>query len=374
MNFELGEDQKLFENSLSRFLEDRAPAATPEANAGDAAQFWRELCEIGVLGALLDEEQGGFGGHSSYLIVIFEALGRAGVVAPVLEHGLVAVRLLANLGSTAQHDVLSQAIAGETRVAFVHDEPDSRYDPLHVTLRSNGGVEGNTYITGRKSLVIDAKEANWLIVSVRDEGHADAREGLSLYLVPADAPGVEIRQYETISGGTAAEINFDRVAVSEEHLLGAAGSAGAAIEAVIAAAIAAQCAQTLGAMETAMEMTAEYLKTRKQFGRPLATFQVLAHRYADLLIEMEQARSAVINAVGHLDANETMRDRHVSAAKNLIGRIGRQVAEECIQMHGGIAMTQEYALSSYAKQIVMADHRYGDCDYHLERFIDLTAE
>jgi alkylation response protein AidB-like acyl-CoA dehydrogenase len=155
--------------------------------------------------------------------------------------------------------------------------------------------------------------------------------------------------------------------------LGDAGKAFGAIETRVAIATTALCAETLGAMETACDLTREYLATRKQFGRPIGTFQALAHRMSDLLIEMEQARSAVINAAGHLDADRVTRERHVAAAKNLIGRAGRLVAEDAIQMHGGIAMTQEYELAHIAKRIVMADHRFGDTDHHLERFIALSA-
>ena len=374
MNFEFSEDQQLFADSLARLLENWASANRKSDDAVDAGQLWMELCEIGALGALFDEDVGGFGGHRSYLIVVFTALGRAGVVEPVLEHGLVAGGVLARLGTAQQRDILAQAIAGETRVAFAHDEPDSRYDPMHVGMRATTGAEGSVIISGRKSLVIGANNADWLIVSVRETGEIDADDGVSLFLIPATTAGIEIQCYEAFTGGSAADIIFDRVEITKDQILGSNGSAGTTIKAVFADAIAAQGAHTLGAMETAMHMTGEYLKTRKQFGRPLASFQVLAHRYADMVIEMEQARSAVINAVGHLRSDAVLRDRHSAAAKNLLGRVGRQIAEECVQMHGGIAMTQEYALSSYIKQIIMADHRFGDCDYHLERFIDLTAE
>lgn len=168
-------------------------------------------------------------------------------------------------------------------------------------------------------------------------------------------------------------MTLDDVTVPASARLGEAGKAAGAIEARIAAANVAQTAETLGAMETACALTKEYLGTRKQFGRPIGTFQALAHRMSDLLIEMEQARSAVILIAGNLEADSSTRERHVSATKNLIGRVGRLVGEESIQLHGGIAMTQEYELAHIAKRIVMADHRFGDVDHHLERFIALSA-
>jgi alkylation response protein AidB-like acyl-CoA dehydrogenase len=163
------------------------------------------------------------------------------------------------------------------------------------------------------------------------------------------------------------------VTVPASARLGEAGKAFKAIEARVAAANVAICAETLGAMETATRLTREYLMTRKQFGKPIGTFQALAHRMSDLLIEMEQARSAVIVAAGNLEAEYKARETHISAAKNLLGRAGRLVAEDSIQMHGGIAMTQEYELAHIAKRIIMADHRFGDTDHHLERFIALAA-
>jgi alkylation response protein AidB-like acyl-CoA dehydrogenase len=182
-----------------------------------------------------------------------------------------------------------------------------------------------------------------------------------------------VQGYALLAGGRAAEIMLDDVRLSAADRLGSAGSAFGAIEARMAAATVALCAETLGAMETATNLTRDYLGTRKQFGRPIGTFQALAHRMSDLLIEMEQARSAVINAAGHLEAERKQREINVSATKNLMGRAGRLVAEDSIQMHGGIAMTQEYELAHIAKRIVMADHRFGDTDHHLERFIALTT-
>lgn len=176
-----------------------------------------------------------------------------------------------------------------------------------------------------------------------------------------------------ISGGRAAEVVLDGVEISEDARLGTPGAALAALGATFARASVAQMAECLGAMTNAVNLTQDYLVTRQQFGRPIGTFQALQHRLAEMLIEMEQARSALINAAGHVGAEPKERDRQISAAKSLYGKIGRLIAEESIQMHGGIAMTQEYELAHIAKRIVMADHRFGDEDWHLERFIALSA-
>ncbi|PCH66223.1 MAG: hypothetical protein COC12_13490 [Rhodobacteraceae bacterium] len=238
-----------------------------------------------------------------------------------------------------------------------------------------GDVQNEQSITlnGRKAVVVNAEAADILIVSARESGGAGDQDGISLFLVPRDTEGVELLGYPMLAGGRAAEVTLTNVTLPASARLGAPGAAYPAIAERVAAAGVALAAETLGAMETAAQLTGEYMMTRKQFGRPIGTFQALQHRFSDLLIELEQARSAVINAAGNLEKDSQTRDLNVAATRNLIGRAGRLVAEEAIQMHGGIAMTQEYELAHIAKRIVMADHRFGDTDYHLERFIALSA-
>lgn len=355
MNFELTEERQMLQDTLRRYLSDKYTTAKRNdilaSDAGMSADIWGELADLGVIGALFTEDQGGFGGAGFDLAVVFEELGRAGVVEPFLDCALMGGRLLAMAG---REDIVEGVIAGTLQLAVAHGEPGGRYDLDHVTTTAQNGK-----LTGRKAVVMNAEAADHLIVSARDG------DAIALYLVDKDAPGLVVQGYPLLAGGRAAEVTLDATP-------GDALNIGlAAIEDVTALAIVAQTAETLGAMETATALTKDYLGTRKQFGRPIGTFQALAHRMADLLIELEQARSAVINAAGYLDTDE--RDLTLSASKNLIGRVGRLVAEEAIQMHGGIAMTQEYELAHIAKRIVMADHRFGDTDYHLERFIALSV-
>jgi alkylation response protein AidB-like acyl-CoA dehydrogenase len=354
MNFDLTEERQMLQDSLRRFLRDRYSTEVRnqilESEAGFSAEIWGELAELGVVGALFTEEQGGFGGAGFDIAVVFEELGRAGVVEPFMETLLVG-RLLAAAG----RDV-SAAIEGAAQYALAHAEPDARYDFAHVSATVSDGK-----ITGRKAVVLNAEAAQSLIVSAKDG------DTVGLYLVDAGASGLEIVGYPLLAGGRAGEVTLEQTPA--EPL----GLGLESLEEVQGLAIVAQCAETLGAMETAATLTREYMTTRQQFGRPIATFQVLQHRLADMLIEMDQARSAVINAAGHLEDDTRMREMSLSAAKNLLGRVGRLVAEEAIQMHGGIAMTQEYELAHIAKRIVMADHRFGDTDFHLERYIALSA-
>jgi alkylation response protein AidB-like acyl-CoA dehydrogenase len=376
MNFDLTEERQMLQDTLRRFLRDRYDTATRnkilESESGMSSEIWAELAELGVIGALFSEEQGGFGGKGFDIAVVFEELGRAGVVEPFLDTAVLAGGLIADLGDDAQQAHIEQIIGGSLQLALAHGEPSSRYDLTRVD--TTAVVKGDDILlNGRKAVVVNAEAADVLVVSARESGAQDDADGISLFLVPKDAQGLTIQGYALLAGGRAAEVTLDDVTVAASARLGAAGEASAAIEARIATANVAQTAETLGAMETAVRLTKEYLGTRKQFGRPIGTFQALAHRFSDLLIEMEQARSAVILAAGHLEADRGVRERNISATKNLIGRVGRLVGEESIQLHGGIAMTQEYELAHIAKRIVMADHRFGDVDHHLERFIALAA-
>jgi len=376
MNFDLTEERQMLQDTLRRFLRDRYDTETRnailESEGGMSAEIWAELAELGIIGALFTEEQGGFGGKGFDLAVVFEELGRAGVVEPFLDTAVLAGGLIADLGNAAQQAHVEEIISGTLQLAFAHGEPNSRYDLNRVTTTAKV-QDGGIILRGRKAVVVNAEAADMLVVSARESGDVADEAGISLFLVPATSGGLTVQGYALLAGGRAAEVTLDNVRLPEEARLGTAGEAFASIEARIAAANTALCAETLGAMETATRLTQEYLGTRKQFGRPIGSFQALAHRMADLLIELEQARSAVILAAGHLEDDTLACERHISAAKNLIGRVGRLVAEESIQMHGGIAMTQEYELAHIAKRIVMADHRFGDTDHHLERFIALAA-
>lgn len=373
MNFDLTEERQMLQDTLRRYLKDKYDTETRnrivESDTGMSAEIWAGLAELGVLGALFTEEQGGFGGAGFDIAVVFEELGRAGVVEPVLDTAVLGGGILAAAGRS---DLVEEVIGGALHLALAHGEPAARYDLSRVetTARAQGG---EIVLDGRKAVVVNAEAADHLIVSARDSGGIFDTDGISLFLVPKETPGLTMRGYPMLAGGRAAEVTLDGARLPESARLGAAGGGYAMLAAAVAAADVALIAETLGAMESATELTREYLMTRKQFGRPIGTFQALAHRFSDMLIELEQARSALIFAAGNLGAEPKERDRQIAAARNLVSRVGRLIAEESIQMHGGIAMTQEYELAHVAKRIVMADHRFGDADHHLERFIALSA-
>lgn len=377
MNFEHTEERRMLADSLNRFIAEQYTfetrdriAASPE---GMSATFWEKFAELGVLGALIREEDGGFGGGGFDIAVVFEALGRGLVIEPLLGSAVLAAEAISHAGSTAQRAFVEAIVDGSTIAAFAHDEPGSHYEMARVATSATRAGDGWT-LTGAKSVVAQGEAASFYVISARTSGAIDDEAGISLFIVPRDAAGLSVTGTPSIDGGRVAELTFDGMQLGADAILGAEGEGYATLERAIGRGVLALCAESLGAMEAAKAATLDYLRTRKQFGMVIGSFQALQHRMADLLLEIEQARSAVINAAAVLDADRVTREKALSAAKMSIGRIGTLVAEECIQLHGGIGMTWELPLAHYAKRIVMIDHQLGDEDHHLQRYIALSKE
>lgn len=367
MDFKLNDDRRMLAETLERFLADNYDIEKRHGYAmledGFSRDLWTQFAELGVIGALFDEVSGGFGGEGSDLMVVFEALGRHLVVEPFLPT-LLAGTVLSH--STDHGEIIENVIAGEALIALAHGEPASRYELSHVstTAAKNGD---DWYISGNKSVVLGGSSATHLVVSARTFGDENDEDGISTFLVEK-SDAVKSRNYSTLNGYGAAEIAFED---AKAVLIGDENKGYALLEKAQAAGIVAISAEALGAMHVATDLTVEYTKQRKQFGVPIGKFQALQHRMADMLIELEQMRSSLINAAGHLNADRALREREASACKYLVGSIGRQVAEEAIQIHGGMGMTWEYAVGHFAKHIIMIDHVFGDTDHHLERYIAL---
>ena len=376
MNFDLTDERQMLQDGLRRYLADAynagARKSIDEAEVGFSEDIWNSLADMGVIGALFSEEEGGFSGEGFDIALVFEEMGRVGAQDPLIDTAVLGGGLISILGNGGQKDLVEAIITGSQHLAFAHGEPTSRFDLSNVSTTAKQSDEMYV-LNGRKAVVVNAPSSSHLIISARTSGDTTDTSGISLFLVKSDADGVTMRSYPLVGGGQAAEVTLSDVAVQKDALLGVEGGAFDAISAVNAKATLAICAEALGLMESIKTLTNEYLKTRKQFGVPIGKFQALQHRLADVLIEIEQARSAVINLAGHLDAEASVRDVHVSATKNLIGLTARLVAEEGIQMHGGIGMTMEYDLGHLAKRLTMIDHRFGDTDYHMERFIELAV-
>ena len=369
MNFNLTEDRRMLADTLARYLGREYDFAAREGIAkselGYSREQWAQFADMGVIGALFAEADGGYGGAGFDLAVVFEALGRALVLEPFLG-SLMAGSVLAAAG---RHAELEDAIGGSRIFAWAHQEADGGYESHYVATTAKQ-ADGGWILGGSKAVVEQGEAADVFVVSARIAGAVDAAEGIALFLVPRDAHGVGVAGYPNIDGGRAAGLTLQNVKLPADALL--VNDAREALAQAMARGIVALCAEAIGAMDAAKAATLEYLQTRKQFGVVIGSFQALQHRMADVALEIEQARSALINAAAALEQGGAVRDRAVSAAKYTIGRVGTLVAEEAIQLHGGIGMTWELPLSHYAKRLVMIDHQLGDEDFHLARYIALS--
>jgi pimeloyl-CoA dehydrogenase small subunit len=368
MDFDLTDEQRLLKDSVERLIADQYAfeqrkkyLAEP---AGWSTAVWNQYAELGLLGLPFEEKLGGFGGGAVETMIVMEAFGRGLVLEPYFATVILGGGLLRRAGSDALRAALvPQITAGKLKLAFAHVERQSRYDLADVatTARKDGA---GYVLDGAKSVVLHGDCADKLLITARVSGGRRDRDGVGLFLVDADAAGLVRRGYPTQDGLRAAELTLSGVRVAVDAALG--DSALPAIEHVVDEAIAALCAEAVGTMQAMHETTLEYLKTRQQFGRPIGSFQVLQHRSVDMLVALEQARSmAMFAAVMAGEENAAERRRAIAAAKVQIGRSGKHIGQEAIQLHGGIGMTMEYKVGHYFKRMTMIDMLFGDADAHL---------
>ncbi len=374
MDFTLNDEQRMLHETVTRLVRDtygfEQRAALLKGDAPYSAGVWSTMAELGLLAVPFAEEDGGFAGGGVELMILHEAFGSGLTLEPYLASVVLGGGVVARLGSAEQREsLLAGVIAGETRLALAYAEAEGRYDPHWVDTRATKATSGDGYsLSGAKTVVLHGGSATRLVVSARTGGQITDAAGLSLFLVDPAQSGVTVRDYGTIDGLRAAEITFEGASAT---LLGREGEGAEALDAVLALGATALCAEAVGAMTQACDLTLDYLKVRQQFGGPIGRFQALQHRMVDMRIGLEQVRSATILAAASHGLPAAERDRRISAAKALVGITGRKVAEEAIQLHGGIGMTDEAAVSHYAKRLVMIDHWLGDSDYHLARYIAL---
>ena len=368
MDFDLSEDQRLLKDSVDRLVLDhyqfeqrRKYMAEP---GGYSAAMWDQLTELGLLGLTFEETLGGFGGGPVETAIVMDAFGRGLVLEPYFATIVLGGGLLRRAAAAATVGKLAPKVAaGKLKLAFGHVERHSRYDLTDVT--TSARKDGTGYVLdGTKSVVVHGDTADRIFITARLAGARRDREGIGLFLIDPATPGISRRGYSTQDGQRAAEVMLTNARVASEDLIH--DNALPLVEHVIDEAIAALCAEAVGAMQVMQDLTLEYLKTRKQFGRPIGSFQVLQHRSVDMLVAIEQARSmAMFAAVMVGEENPLERRKAISAAKVQIGRSARHVGQEAIQLHGGIGMTNEYAVGHYFKRVTMIDQLYGDADTHL---------
>lgn len=376
MDFRLNEEQQMLQDTVARLVrgeysfEKRLEYS--ETELGFSADFWQQLSELGLTAVPFSEELGGFGGTGVEVQSVMTELGRGLCLEPYLQSVVLGGGLIDHAGNDSQKEQWLPGVAtGELKVAVGLQEPQSFYNLNDVVTRAEKSGDGYV-LNGRKAVVIGGHCADLLIVSARTGGDDRDADGLSLFALDPNAEGLERRTYPTIDGSRGCDLFLNSVKVSTDALLGTEGQAGDIIEYQAGRAIAALCGEAVGAMEEAIKLTLDYLKTRKQFGVPIGKFQVLQHRMVDMSSELEQARSMAILAASVADNEQsTDRRRTLAAAKNVIGRAGQFISEQGIQSHGGIGMTWEYSFAHYAKRLVMINHQLGDDDHHLGQFATL---
>ena len=379
MNFNLNEEQVQFADALKRWIgrdysfeQRRAIIATPE---GSSSQAWATLVELGMTALPVPEEQGGFGGGASDMFVVMRELGRGLVVEPYLATVLGAQFLKLGGG----HGALLEAVAtGELKLACALGERQSRHDLRDITTQAtrathaaSAGRDGEGWrLDGEKKVVIHGAEAGVLIVSARTGGAQRDEDGITLFAVPADAPGVRLTGYRGLDGLRAADLRLDGVVLPPEAVIGQAGAGWDILEHGADYGAGLLCFEALGAMEALFDSTLDYLKTRQQFGVPIGKFQALQHRMADMYIHLEQARSMALLAAVKLDGGDAAeRRRTVSAAKFRVGEAARFIGQQAVQLHGGMGVTDELAAAHYFKRLSMIELTLGDRDHHLARFV-----
>jgi len=372
MDFEFTEEQRLLRESLDRLLGDgygfdkrKAYLAEPE---GFSAAMWRQYAEMGLLGLPFAEEHGGFGGNAVDVMIVMEAFGRVLALEPYLATVVLAGTALDHAGSAAQNAAIVPQIAdGSLRLAVAHGERQARYDLNDVVTKATK-TAGGWRLDGSKSVVVHGDSADRLIVSARVSGDRHDPDGIGLFLVDATANGVARRSYKMRDGTGAADISLSDVEVSSSDVLGDVERGLATIERVSQAGIMATSAEAVGAMETMLKMTVEYMKTRVQFGRPIGENQALQHRATEMMMSLEQGRSlAMLAAIMVDDDNVEQRARDISTAKVGVGQAARFVSQNAVQLHGGIGMTEEYAVGHYFRRCMAIEHSFGDTAYHLSR-------
>jgi alkylation response protein AidB-like acyl-CoA dehydrogenase len=375
MDFDPSDDQRLLVESVTRLLADnysfaqrKTYLAKPE---GYSTEMWSKFAELGLLGLPFAEEYGGFGGGAQEVMLVMQAFGRVLVLEPFLATVVLGGTAIKAVGGDGQKKALLPAIAeGSLKLAFAHGERQARYDLTDVvtTAKRNGS---GWVLDGSKTVVQHGDIADKLIVSARTAGERYDDEGITLFLVDTSAQGVARRGYATRDETRAADVSLSN---APGELLGEVGKGLAVIEKIVEAGIAATSAETVGAMEAMNEMTLEYSKTRVQFGQPIGSYQVVQHRLADMFMAQEQGRSMAMLATMSVDNADDAERRHDFAmAKVGVGQAGRYVSQSAVQMHGGIGMTEEYAVGHYFRRCMVVERLFGDPAYYLQRLANEIA-
>ena len=370
MDFNLTQEQTQFAEAVRRWVEKdyhfEQRKQIIESAAGVSETAWAALAELGATALPVPEEQGGFNGTAIDMQIVMQELGRGIVIEPYFAT-ILGAEFLKLAGK--QEALLEQVATGELKLASALGEKQSRHDLFDIETTASANSDGYI-LNGTKTVVLHGAQANSLIVSARSSGEQRDLQGISLFVVDANTPGITRKDYRTIDGFRAADIHFNQVQVPGSALLGEAGNGWHILDAASDYGVTLLCSEAIGIMEAVIAATLDYLKTRQQFGVPIGKFQVLQHRMAEMFMEMEQARSmATLAAVKVSSENIEERRRTVSAAKARVGQAARYIGQQAVQLHGGMGVTNELPAAHMFKRLTMIELSLGDTDHHLARFI-----
>jgi alkylation response protein AidB-like acyl-CoA dehydrogenase len=377
LNFEFSDEQRQLQEVVDRYLNEqygfeRFQAIKASESGWDPA-VWRGLADLGVLGINVPAAQGGLGFGPLETLAAMGACGRNLLLEPFLSSGVIASTLLsAFTEDAAAGGLLVRMAAGDEIAVLAHFESDARFESQWVSTRAMRC--GDSYrLDGHKGVVMHAAAAATLLVSARTSGESGDAQGVTLFRVPRSTPGLVLDTYPTVDGQRAADVYLQGVELPAANRLGGEGTALAPIEAALDIGLAALCAEAVGVMQALLDATVDYVRQRQQFGQPIGRFQALQHRVAEMLINLEQARSmSYLAALRCSDSDIGARRRALSAAKAVIGQAGRFVGQQAVQLHGGMGMTDELKVSHLFKRLTAAQLMFGDSDTHLQRFAALT--
>ena len=379
MFIEYSEEQNMLRDSAERYLRDNysfdsRQAAVKQASGFDAVQ-WQAFADLGWLAMTFDEDSGGFGGGALETMILCEQFGKFLVLEPYLESVVMVGGLIeAGAQPAIKEQYLTGLIAGELQGAFAYLEEGSVADPTHVKTIAEPSADG-FILNGSKTVVLNGPEADFFIVSVSTgANHKDSSQGISLFVVAKDNPGLSLKNYKTYDGRSASELHMADVAVSNLALVGELDNGFAIAAPIFSRAIVAVCAEAVGAMDALLAATVDYTKQRKQFGQSISGFQVLRHRMVDMFMEIELTRSLLMATAWKLDNNAPDAEQCVAALKAKVGKAGRYVSHNAVQLHGGIGTTDEFSVGHYFKRLATIGVMFGSRDSHLSRYSQLSAQ
>ncbi len=377
MDFSLNEDQSILADSIGRFIESEYDFEKRQkiaaSDAGFSADMWRSFAELGITAITFAEEDGGLGGGPIELMLVMEQIGRGLVVEPFLANIVLAGGILKRAANDEQKTKwLAPLIGGELQAALAFAEPQGRYNVADIATTA-AQKDGEFILNGRKNMVLNGGAADLVIVPARTAGDQAETDGISLFAVATSTRGLTLRGFPTVDGLQAAEIDLEDVAVPADCLLGEKDGGFAVLQRTLDEATLAICAEAVGIMQAMHDKTVEYTKNRKQFGVPIGTFQALQHRMVDTMIACEQSRSLLYWTVMLANSDDPSASRAISAMKYQVGTAGVHVAREAVQLHGGMGVTWELDIAHFFKRMTAIDLTFGNADFHLDRYAEVTG-